>query len=382
MSEIINKYTTPKEPASFSGLNSFIKNHPKFNKKNVFKVLNKLNVYTQHKPIKYIFKRNKVLVGGIDDIWQADLIDVKNIKNYNYNIKYILTCIDVFSKYGWVIKLKSKTAKDVLEAFKIIFKDKRTPRALHVDGKNIFFINIKCIILKIFTSKGGNEFKGVCRDYLVNEKKIKIYITNSKLKAVNVERFNSTIKSKMYRMFTFKKSLKTARNKYKNFTSNLQDLIDSYNRTYHRSIKEKPINVNKENELKIFKNLYGYERSQGDDTYIKFSFKKGDFVRKRINKELFSKGYTPNYTDEIFIVEQLLPRVPPVYKIKSIQNEIEENIYYKEELIKVESIDFPFEVFEIEKNGNNYIVNHLNSKNDEEKKITINNREKLIELLN
>ena len=183
-------------------------------------------------------------------------------------------------------------------------------------------------------------------------------------------------------MFTFKKSLKTARNKYKNFTSNLQDLIDSYNRTYHRSIKEKPINVNKENELKIFKNLYGYDRSQGDDTYIKFSFKKGDFVRKRINKELFSKGYTPNYTDEIFIVEQLLPRVPPVYKIKSIQNEIEENIYYKEELIKVESIDFPFEVFEIEKTGNNYIVNHLNSKNDEEKKITINNREKLIELLN
>ena len=73
--------------------------------------------------------------------------------------------------------------------------------------------------------------------------------------------------------------------------------------------------------MKIFKNLYGYDRSQGDDTYIKFSFTKGDFVRKRINKELFSKGYTPNYTDEIFIFEQLLPRVPPVYKIKSIQNE-------------------------------------------------------------
>jgi hypothetical protein len=67
------------------------------------------NVYTLHKPIRHKFQTRRVIVSSIDDQWQADLVDMQKYKTQNKNINYILTVIDVFSKYAWAIPIKNKT---------------------------------------------------------------------------------------------------------------------------------------------------------------------------------------------------------------------------------------------------------------------------------
>ena len=75
-----------------------------------------------HKPIIKIFQNEKVLVNGIDKIWAADLVEMQAFSKFNRGVRYLLTVVDVFSKYGWMLLLKDKTGKSVADAFKKIFK--------------------------------------------------------------------------------------------------------------------------------------------------------------------------------------------------------------------------------------------------------------------
>ena len=103
------KYTDPVNPGSFSGLTGFSKNNKiAFNK--IQKALLKSKTYTLHKPKRLNYLRNKVIVSGIDEQWQIDLVDVKKLKGSNFEYSYILTCIDSLSKFGWAIPIKDKEA--------------------------------------------------------------------------------------------------------------------------------------------------------------------------------------------------------------------------------------------------------------------------------
>lgn len=338
MTEILKAYTNPSNPGSFAGLSGFLKNNNKFSKKNVEKDLLKLNVYTQHTLPKRKFKRTKIMVPGIDDTWQADLVDVQKIKYHNKHYKYILTVIDCFSKQAWAEPIKFKKASDTYIAFKkIIENSNRVPLNLHIDG--------------------GNEFKGECKKYL-ESKNINLYITESKMKASIVERFNRTLKEKMWRLFTL--------NKNKKYVEFLPLLIQNYNNSYHRSIKNKPSEINKKNELETFKNLYGFDREKGSQSFIKFKFKAGDYVRCVLSKNLFSKGYTINWTDELFIISIRHPSSPPTYKIKSLEGELLTKTFYEEELQRVLIDEFPYDTFQVLKEENNKIyIDKLNSENSE-----------------
>ena len=74
----------------------------------------KQDTYTLHKPVRYCFKRNRVIVAGIDDEWEADLVIMDSLSKNNNGYKYILTVIDVLSKYAWVEPLKTKTGESIL----------------------------------------------------------------------------------------------------------------------------------------------------------------------------------------------------------------------------------------------------------------------------
>jgi hypothetical protein len=149
------------------------------------------------------------------------------------------------------------------------------------------------------------------------------YYVNSELKASVVERFNRTIKEKIYRFFTFK-------NTY-NYISILDDLVLSYNNSFHRSIQTSPNKVNKKNEKKIHRLLYGTMNSKKPT----FKFKKGEQVRISINKSIFEKGYTAKWTEEIFRIKHLIPREPIVYKIEDLNGEELKGFFYEQELQKV-----------------------------------------------
>jgi len=147
-------YYNVGQPGAFSGLESFkrlIKNTyglQRISKKlsiDIKKWLSEQETYTLHRPLRKKFTRNQIITMGIDDTWQADLVDVSNISNENDNYKFLLTCIDVFSKYAWIVPLKNKTAPSIIEAFRSIFKE-RTPRKLQTD-KGSEFLNRACQIL-------------------------------------------------------------------------------------------------------------------------------------------------------------------------------------------------------------------------------------------
>ena len=74
-----------------------------------------------HKPVRRRFGKSTVFAKQVDDIWTVDLVDMSPFSRSNQGYKYLLTVINVFSKYGWIVPLKPKTGKEVAQAFRKLF---------------------------------------------------------------------------------------------------------------------------------------------------------------------------------------------------------------------------------------------------------------------
>ena len=131
-------------PGSFGGIESLyrdVKQEEKFklSGKQISDWLLSQDTYTLHKPARRNFRRNRVIVGGIDEEWQMDLADMQSLKQYNDEYRYLLVCIDVFSKYAWIVPIKSKTGPAIVEAFKVILASGRKPQKIMTDQGTEFF---------------------------------------------------------------------------------------------------------------------------------------------------------------------------------------------------------------------------------------------------
>ena len=140
--------------------------------------------------------KRRVIVKDIDDIWAADLVDMIKFSRYNKGFKYLLTVIDVFSKFGWIIPLKDKSGKSVSEALESIFKNSnRSPNNLWTDK--------------------GKEFYNASVKSLLKKHNILLYSTENEEKSSIVERWNRTMKEKMWKYFmannTHRYTIKTCR---------------------------------------------------------------------------------------------------------------------------------------------------------------------------
>ena len=122
----------------------------------------------------------------------------------------------------------------------------------------------------------------------------------------------------------------------------LDQLLYSYNHTYHSSIKRAPFEVNAGNESDVWFTLYGNLQNIKRKPSI---FNIGDFVRVSKHKMTFEKGYETNWTEELFKVTECIPRNPPVYRIKDLLDEPIQGTFYAEELQRVR----PKQDFSIEK---------------------------------
>lgn len=85
------------------------------------------DTYTLHKPARKHFKRNRVMVFAMDSQWESDLVDMSSMSRHNKGYKFLLTCIDVLSKFAWVVPLKNKKGSTLVNAFKKILSSGRTP---------------------------------------------------------------------------------------------------------------------------------------------------------------------------------------------------------------------------------------------------------------
>jgi hypothetical protein len=80
------------------------------------------DAYTMHRPVRKRFSRNAYDVKNILDLWQSDLLDLQTFAKHNNNYPYVLSVIEVFSKYLQLVPLKSKTGSAVAEAFRSILR--------------------------------------------------------------------------------------------------------------------------------------------------------------------------------------------------------------------------------------------------------------------
>lgn len=273
--------------------------------------MSKQAVYTLHKPIKHRFKTRRVIVSHIDDQWQADLVDMQKYKNINKNTNYILTVIDIFSKYAWAIPIKKKTGEEITKGFQKIFKS-RYPKKIQTD-KGLEFIN--------------KNTQSLFKKYNINW-----FATENETKAQVVERFNRTLKTKMFKYFTHTNS--------KRWIDILDDLLWNYNNSYHRSIMMKPVDASKpSNEKIIYNRLFLRNKIN-----IKGKFAVGDRVRISKKRKDFRKGFLPNFTNELFVISKVLKTNPITYRIRDMDGEEIVGSFYEAEMVKYNE-----DLYEIEK---------------------------------
>src|SRR6266568_2007344 len=182
-SKLESVYYDPRIAGSFGGVRPLARESG-VSERVVRNWMTSRDTYTLHKPPRRRFRRRKTLTMGIDDLWQADLVDLTSLVRQNDSYKFILTVIDVFSKFAWVSPLKNKSAKTVTESFRSVIS-LRKPNFLQTDK--------------------GTEFLNSTFQRLLEENEIKFYTSqNEDIKCAVVERFNRTLKSRMFCYFTHK----------------------------------------------------------------------------------------------------------------------------------------------------------------------------------
>ena len=249
-----------------------------------------------HKPVIKKFNKRKVYSQFKDNIWGVDLADMQSLSKENKGIKYLLGAIDLYSKYAFVIPLKDKKGISIVNAFnKIIKQSGRKPN-------------------KIWVDQGGECYNNVFKKWL-SDNDIIMYSTYNEGKSVVAERFIRTLKNKLY-----KHVMATSKNVYYDV---LDDLVNEYNNTKHSTIKMEPIDV-RDN-----KRVYIDEHNEKDSR-----FKVGDRVRISKFKNIFAKGYTPNWSKEIFIVDKINDTVPYTYNLKNLNDKEIIGSFYDRELQK------------------------------------------------
>lgn len=312
----LNKiYYDPSHPASFSTKNALWEAlGRKFSKNDIQKWLDAQETYSLHKPIRKKISRNYYDVTYIDETWQCDLNDMRSLMKFNEGYQYLLTVIDLFSKYAWALPLKSKKAEDVIQAFHVILKERQP--------------------LKVQSDKGTEFVNEKFKTYL-KRKGIKFYTTNQPgVKAAVVERFNRTLKDRMYKYFS-------KYNTY-NYVRVLPKLLQSYNNRVHSSIGMPPSKVNVSNAFQVAQKLAQTRgrllRKRMGST--KAAFEVGDQVRISKERTPFAKGYTPNYSTEVFRIKAIVQGLKvPTYQLEDLNGEEIKGTFYREELVRVRLAD-------------------------------------------
>ena len=318
-------YYAPEDPASYGGVDRLFRRAKelgiggkKLTRERVQEFLRGEQAYTLHRQVRKHFARNKTYVARADQQWQADLADMQQLAGDNNGNKYLLTCIDVLSKFAWVVPVKGKDAKHMLSAMRALFRraHPRKPQRLQTDKGKEFF----------------NQDVGA----FLKQQKVKHFASQSDQKAAVVERFNRTIKGKIWKYFTA--------NATKRYIDVLQDFVGSYNNTVHRSIGMKPVDVrDAESELRAWKRLFYNASSRpssrrsrvADDALVRVSKWKGDF----------EKGYVPSWSREHFKVRGAIAGMPRVvYKLEDAAGEPIEGAWYQQEIQPIKR-----NIYEVEK---------------------------------
>ena len=297
-------YYDTKLPGSFSGVDKFYRSQEDASRREIQEWFQGEEAYTLHKPVRYHFPRNKVVVSSVDAQWDADLMEMTQQPDGGYT--FLLVAIDILSHFVWTRPLKNKSGKEVSAAFEDIFAEGRVPRKIRTDR--------------------GTEFTNKKSQETFKKHGVEHFLTNNEVKANYAERVIRTLKLRLKRYETWKQT-----HKWKDV---MKDITQSYNNTFHRTIKTTPSSVTKENQADVWMVQYGGEMlSKGDR---KFKFKLGDYVRISHLRRTFQREYDERYTGEIFKVTSRRVRGGlNIYRLRDFYDEDVLGTFYEPELQRI-----------------------------------------------
>ena len=199
----------------------------------------------------------------------------------------------MFSKYAWVVPLKDKSEISIVNTFQKIISEGRKPN-------------------KIWVDRGSELYNNLLKTFLKTNN-IEMYSTHNDGKSIVAERFIRMLKNKIFKHMTA-----ISKNVY------FDDIVNKYNNTAHRTIKMKPIDVTDDS----------YAECNEDSNKKDPKFKVGDYVRISKYKNIFAKGYTPNWSEEVFVVSKIKNTVPWTYVVSDLNGKLIPGSFYEKELQK------------------------------------------------
>lgn len=261
-----------------------------------------------HRAARRNFKRRHTEIKGLNDLYQADLVEMIPYAGVNKGYKYILVLIDAFSKFAWVQPLKNKTAKEVTNAMKSILD------GLKVKPKNI-------------QTDQGKEFYNTDFQNLMKKNNINHYSTYSNIKAAIVERFNRTLKNRLWKMFSLNGNYK--------WVDLVQQIVKNYNESFHTSVGMCPNSVNRKNWKKVLARIQQQHSTTLTPDSLKSKKNKlqiGDYVRISKYRQAFAKGYKPSWSSELFKIKKIQQTNPVTYILEDENGEAILGGFYSQEL--------------------------------------------------
>ena len=305
-------YYDPKHSASYGSVRSLYRAAkpmlPDLSYEDVEHFLHAQRTYTTHRQRRKKFTRRRTIAYYLNQIWTVDLLFLRGLARYNSGFQYLLVVVDILSRQAYAEPMKKKNAYETLQAFKnIVERAGVVPKRLQAD-------------------KGTEFYNKIFLDYL-STNNIKLYSTQNETKASIVERYIRSLKAKLFKIMTFRSTFR-----YIDF---LQDVVQSLNQRYHRTIGRPPAAVTEDNQNEVFEYQFSDYLTGGRKRSPRF--KVGDRVRISKLKTIFEKGYMRTFTNEIFTIVAVLRSKPTTYRIMDNDNEVIIGTFYETELVKVTS---------------------------------------------
>ena len=324
LNHIQKEFLRPGSGLFFSGINKLHRFYrPFLTIKDIKAFLSKQYAYTRLREVHKPFRRNPVYCHDRRLLLEIDLIQLNpEVARANRNKTFILVAIDVFSRKVWAKMLATKSALDVVPTF-----EKMLTEEIAVGAK---------MPEKILADQ-GMEWRNSAFKNLMKKYQIHLFHNYTSYHAAHVERVNRTLQRKLM-------GLATAQGSY-DFHDQLQNIVNSYNNSYHRSIQTTP------NEADKPVNRY-YVRLVQAKKYSKFwkkkkpKFRLNEICRISFDKTKFSRSYNPTFSDTLYKITGINQNLPEVmYSLARVgDDEPLLGKFYAAELCKVSSVDyFPIE---------------------------------------
>lgn len=321
MKKLLEKiFYNPALPAGFGSIDKLYRKaktiNPNIRIKDVKSFLKGSRVYTLHKLQRKKFPRRKVVSAGPRIILSCDLAEMGALQEENHGVRYLLVCIDVFSRYMFIEPLQRKSALDMVKAFTKIFKN---PDA---QGYS-----------RIFSDR-GKEFYNKKMEIFLREKKMFVYsVYSQEIKASIAEAGIKRIKHKIFRFLTANNTL--------HYLGIIDKLVSAYNETPHRGLKGKtPSEIHSlshpKDWRKQFRLMYKKQAKQKKLSSSKLTV--GSLVRVVTSNrsDRFATGYTVKNTEEIFRISKIYYSLSGIvtYELEDWGGEKIKGIFYRDELIE------------------------------------------------